>query len=196
MFFKRAAGALQRSQRLTVSAYGSAAKIRCLEKSRRGGWKAVKKLGDIKGFVGRNGITDNKIELDGYTPGGLFRLGGAFGIRQKPDTKMPYRQVTQDSWWVDDPKSAYYNQWVEAPCAYGWSSAEHLIDFPDDYAYAVIVEYNTAAVAPGKGSAIFLHCGAHSTSGCIAVKEEDLLNILKWLDPAGNPEILIESFTP
>jgi L,D-peptidoglycan transpeptidase YkuD (ErfK/YbiS/YcfS/YnhG family) len=191
MRFDRAAAPNISSQILSVSTVGSAATIRCLEKTRRGGWKNVRSLGDLRGFVGRNGITADKRELDGYTPAGMYWLGSAFGVRPRPETRMPWRQVTPDSVWVDDSNSPYYNQWVEAPVDAGWSSAEHLIDYPLEYAYAVVVEYNTKEIVPGKGSAIFLHCGSHPTSGCIAVKEPDLLAILRWLDPEKLPEIFI-----
>ena len=186
-------GSPDSAQRVSVSAVGSAATITCLEITRRSDWKPVGGLRDFRGFLGRNGITVNKRELDGYTPAGLFRLGDAFGLKPQPETKMPWRSITPDSYWVDDPKSTYYNQWIEAPYNYGWTSAEHLIDFPAEYAYGVVVRYNTDDIVPGKGSAIFLHCGARPTAGCISMKEEDLLRILRWLDPGKNPDILIQS---
>ena len=92
---------------------------------------------------------------------------------------------------MDDPSSPQYNRWVEAPVSAGWTSAEHLIDYPLEYACAVVIEYNTQELVPGRGSAIFLHCGSRPTSGCVAVQEADLLRILRWLDPAKQPEIFI-----
>ena len=180
-------------QCVTVSASGSAATLRCHEKNSRGRWKTVRRLHGLRGFVGRNGVTENKRESDGFTPAGMYRLGTAFGIRTRPETKMPWRQVTPDSFWVDDPGSPAYNRWEEAPVGGGWKSAERLMDYPLEYAYAVVVDYNTRETVPGKGSAIFLHCGTHPTSGCIAVREEDLLKILKWLDPAKEPLINIHT---
>ena len=178
-------------QRLFVAASGSAAVLRCLEKTSRGGWTAVGELGDIRGFIAGNGLSGKKREGDGCSPAGLYRLGTAFGVRPRPDTKMPWRPVTPASYWVDDPESPHYNRWVEAPDGLGRFSAEHLIDYPEEYAYAVVIEYNTGAVGPGRGSAIFLHCGLRPTSGCVAVGEADLLRILGWLDPAKRPEILL-----
>jgi L,D-peptidoglycan transpeptidase YkuD (ErfK/YbiS/YcfS/YnhG family) len=194
--FDRAAGRLciaetGSTQRLSVLAHGSATTVTCLEKDPLGLWAPAYNLGSFCGFVGRNGITAEKSERDGCTPAGQFRLGGAFGVCPNPGTKMAWRAVTPDSRWVDDPESTLYNTWVEAPDDTGWSSAEHLIDFPLEYAYAVIVGYNTDPVIPGKGSAIFLHCGTQPTSGCIAVAEADLLRILAWLEPSKLPEILI-----
>ncbi|SHH73765.1 L,D-peptidoglycan transpeptidase YkuD, ErfK/YbiS/YcfS/YnhG family [Sporobacter termitidis DSM 10068] len=177
-------------QRLLVTAHGVSATIRCLEK-RRGFWHFAAEPGALAGFVGRNGVSGDKREGDGRTPTGLYPLGAAFGVREKPDTRMPYRRITPQSYWVDDPLSPYYNTWVEAPGGGDWRGAEHLLDYPDSYAWAVVVEYNMENIIPGKGSAVFLHCGTRPTSGCIAVDEPGLLRILKWLDPALSPEIMI-----
>lgn len=178
-------------QRLLVTARGSSAEIRCLEKTGRGAWRRVKRLGVMRGYVGKNGVTSCKFEGDGKTPAGLFRLGTAFGVREKPETRMSYRPVTKDSFWIDDSRAPDYNRWAEAPGGLRYG-AEHLIEYPDEYAYGVVIEYNTDPVIPGRGSAVFLHCGNKPTSGCVAVGEADLLKILQWLDPEKQPEILIE----
>ena len=42
------------------------------------------------------------------------------------------------------------------------------------------------------GSAIFLHItGAGSTAGCVSLRRADLINVLKWLDPAKAPRIVM-----
>ncbi len=179
------------SQLLLVSGGASKAVLRCYEKNKNGIWRFVGKIGAVGAHVGKNGITFVKKEGDGCTPSGYFSLGHAFGCREKPDTKMMYRHVTKNSFWVDDPKSNIYNSWVEGTDTRDWSNAERLSDYPDSYAYAVVIEYNTLNVSPGKGSAIFLHCGSRPTSGCIAVSANDILKILRWLHPDKTPGILI-----
>ena len=48
-------------------------------------------------------------------------------------------------------------------------------------------------VIAGKGSAIFLHCmTGNYTAGFVAVPENDMLYILKRLDTAKNPIIIIK----
>lgn len=179
------------SQLILVLAHGSSADLRCYEKGYSAVWQLRESLGVMSGFVGRNGVSVSKKEGDGCSPAGLFRLGDAFGTVEKPETKMAYRRITENSFWVDDPSSCHYNTWVEGEHKADWSSAEHLSDYPGEYAYAVVIEYNTSAQTPGKGSAVFLHCGHRPTSGCIAVPEPTLLHILKWLEPEKSPGILI-----
>ncbi|NMA24431.1 MAG: L,D-transpeptidase family protein [Clostridiales bacterium] len=178
------------AQLIHVSARLDSAELRCFEKTGNE-WLSVDVIGSLSGHIGKNGISSCKNEGDGRTPAGLFKFGHAFGVREKPETKMIYRKVTKDSFWVDDPASRFYNMWVEGRQYADWASAERLSDYPREYAYAVIIEYNIPERLSGKGSAIFLHCGDRPTSGCIAVPEQELLQILKWLDPAKSPLILV-----
>lgn len=180
------------AQLVLVSVRLDSAELRCFEKT-GSEWLPVDTIGNLSGYIGINGISAGKSEGDGRTPAGLFRLGHAFGIREQPETKMAYRMITKDSYWVDDSDSRFYNMWFEGRRYDGWLSAEHLCDYPEQYAYAVVIEYNTAERIPGKGSAVFLHCGCKPTSGCIAVPEPQLLTILKWLDPGKSPVILIKA---
>lgn len=182
--------ALDCSQIILAAAKGATAEISCYE-NKQGDWEYNETLGIMSGFIGKNGVSANKREGDGCTPAGLFRLGSAFGNKEKPETKMPYRIVTENSFWVDDPKSGRYNTWVEGLFLNDWDSAEHLAVYKDSYAYAVVIEYNTLNILPEKGSAIFLHCGFKPTSGCVALPEAQLLKILKWFEPEKLPGILI-----
>lgn len=146
---------------------------------------------EVSGHVGKNGVTDAKTEGDRCTPRGLFNLSMAFGVEADPGSLLPYRQVTSESYWVDDPDSRFYNQWVEGTEEKDWSSAEHLADYPVQYAYAALIDYNTDPVAAGAGSAIFLHCGSSYTAGCVSISREKMLDLLLWLDPGQSPAILI-----
>lgn len=182
------------SQFVLVATAGSETDIYCYDKGDSGLWTFNKDIGVISGYVGRNGISTAKSEGDDYTPAGLFSLGYAFGNSAKPITGMTFKSITKDSYWVDDPNSIFYNQWVEGTVDADWFSAEHLADNIRSYAYAVVVEYNMAPnTVAGKGSAIFIHCGDKPTSGCITVSEEALLRILKWLSQDEKPSILIVS---
>ena len=136
-------------------------------------------------------MTADKREGDGKTPKGLFTLTTAFGIQPDPGSGLPYRQVTAESYWVDDQNSRFYNQWVEGTGDKDWASAEHLIDYAAQYAYGAVVDHNTDPIVPGSGSAIFLHCGSRPTAGCVSLPRETVVGILKWLSPEQTPSILI-----
>lgn len=143
------------------------------------------------GCVGKNGVSAESREGDYRTPEGLFSLGFAFGTENLTDLSIPYRQLNENCYWVDDPESPYYNQWQETTDI-TWNSAEHLIDYAVSYRYTVVVNYNMNPITPYKGSAIFLHCATGSyTAGCIAVPTADMKNILYWLKEDANPMILI-----
>ena len=59
------------------------------------------------------------------------------------------------------------------------------------YGWGAVIAYNTART-PGLGSAIFLHLAtAASTAGCVALPRDQLLSLLRWLDPARQPRIAI-----
>jgi L,D-peptidoglycan transpeptidase YkuD (ErfK/YbiS/YcfS/YnhG family) len=153
------------------------------------------KIEEIQTVIGKNGLTKDKCEGDRKTPIGLFRIGTGFGTHAAPDScHWPYRLTSQNDFWVDDPDSADYNQWVryEGDPHKRWKSFERLA-IPA-YAYAAVIEYNVYPVIPGKGSAIFLHVwqGPESpTAGCVAMSEEDMKRLLQWLSPEHNPHIAI-----
>jgi len=159
---------------------------------KRGAWKPV--FGAFNVSVGRNGFAEvcKKREGDGKTPSGTFALGTTFGYAPKIKTKMPYRQATEKDFWVDDEKSGQYNMWIYGkPDA---ASYERMKRDDDNYKYGIVVEYNTAPIIAGLGSAIFIHMWKGEgipTEGCIAMSEDDILRLLAWLDPSKKPLVII-----
>ena len=185
----RAAEDIPGGQLIVVRASGNEAQLWAYGMGENRAWEPF--LEEIGGHVGKNGVTAAKSEGDRCTPAGLYGLSMAFGVETDPGSLLPYRQATEESYWVDDPASQFYNQWVEGTEAKDWSSAEHLADYPEQYAYAALIDYNTGPVIAGAGSAIFLHCGSRATAGCISIPRETMVDLLLWLDPAANPAILI-----
>lgn len=162
-------------------------------------WK--KDLADAPATIGRNGLAapGEKREGDGKTPSGEFPLGFAFGraVNAPNGVAIPYRQATENDYWIDDPKSPNYNAWITGEKPSVSCERLRLGDGPRArcYDWAVVVEYNFAPIVPGAGSAIFLHVWADPTtptSGCVALSAENVLNILRWLDPDKKPRIRIE----
>jgi len=152
-------------------------------------------LAPMPAVTGRNGFAADadKREGDGKTPVGIYPLGLAFGYAASAEFKMPYRQMTAQDIWVDDPDSPDYNKLKKR----GETRARSFEDMvlPDHrYKYGIVVEYNINPVIPGRGSAIFIHIWKDdktATSGCVALSEENILKLIRWLDPARKPLILL-----
>ena len=136
-------------------------------------------------YIGTHGLTNQKTEGDGKTPIGIFSLGNILG--KEPCIQnmhgLFYRQITADMYWVDDPKSVYYNQLVHIrEVNKDWNSAEQLIDYPIAYAYIIEIKTNPENI-PGNGSAIFLHClDKGATAGCVAVDKEMMKMVIEHID--------------
>ncbi len=143
--------------------------------------------------IGRSGpvAADAKREGDGHTPLGRWALrevllrpdrGLAVPVPRKAGA-LPWRWLTPDDGWSDDPADPAYNRPVKHPHAF---SAEQL--WRDDGLYDVIIPlgYNDDPPVPHRGSAIFLHCTAPAhpvTAGCVAVDRDALLILLPFLGP-------------
>lgn len=178
------------TQLITVQAVGSNAQI-CLFWLDGEQWKEKTNL-SASGFVGRNGVSSAKKEGDGCTPAGLYSISTGFYIASAPETGLELFKITDQTYWVDDPNSAYYNQRVEGTENQDWNSAEKMGKYKTDYKYGFVVDYNTDCV-PGAGSAIFFHVGGvKASSGCITVKEKLVLQYLSFLDADCSPHILIQ----
>ncbi len=140
----------------------------------------------------------NKREGDERSPAGIFRLEGGFGKLPLAPQHFPYRQCQAGDFWVDDPASAFYNEWVDESIPAtrrDWRTAETLLLRSSLYDYAVIVGHNRRPARKGAGSAIFLHVWAgpgHGTAGCTAMAKADMRELLLWLDRDRFP-VLVQS---
>lgn len=142
------------------------------------------------GFVGTNGVTSDMHEGGYATPKGVYAIGDAFYIDQKPATGLNTFEITPDTYWVDDPDSQYYNKRVEGTANMDWNSAEHMIDYTNAYEYGFVIEYNTEAIY-NAGSAIFFHVSYAPTAGCVGVDRSMVLKYLAVLEADSNPFIAI-----
>ena len=64
----------------------------------------------------------------------------------------------------------------------------------EGYRWGLVVRHNAAPTVAGRGSCIFLHVWAgpgKGTAGCTAMPESNLVQLLRWLDPAAHP-ILVQ----
>ncbi len=170
-----------------------------------GKWSIV--YNDLFAIVGKNGIVkpEEKQERDKKTPSGLFYIGETFGyhplsLSKISKIRMDYRYITNNDFdkFIDDPKTPEnnYNSWViDATKA---ASYENMYRDDGIYEYGAVINYNMNPSVSGRGSAIFMHIWGKNktfTAGCVALKVQDLLNVLNWLDKAKQPQILIKNST-
>jgi L,D-peptidoglycan transpeptidase YkuD (ErfK/YbiS/YcfS/YnhG family) len=139
----------------------------------------------------------HKKESDGKSPAGLFLLGPAFGdpLHQPSAKQMPFLPITDDLECVDDPHSAYYNQFIHASSIQNrdWNSSEKMKEVGFLYAIGLVVHHNLDPVQAGMGSAIFMHIWREKgkgTAGCTAMEADHMREILEWLDSNHHPCIV------
>ena len=164
-------------------------------------WKKVGKSIDIK--LGRNGLgwgiglhttpQNAKIikkEGDGKAPAGIFSLKQAFGYFPfKVD--YPYEVYKTTDHCVDDVNSKLYNKIVDSTKVdRDYNSKEHM-RFPKDYyKYGIVVNHNhidEKGAKSGAGSCIFIHIKKVPTAGCTVMNEDEMKEIIAWLDEKSNP---------
>ena len=175
-----------------VSTGGSYGELVFWEKDNQGNWGEIDR---VSARLGQNGLksASEVYEMDKCTPTGIYTLTEAFGINSNPGSGVTYRQLDGTEYWVDDENSQYYNTMQFGDPNGRWSSAEKLTDYPGYYNYSLVIDYNRWPVVPGKSSAIFIHCdmGIY-TYGCVAIPQQNLVNLLKRLDPAKNPVVILD----
>ena len=144
-------------------------------------------------YIGRNGVAPagEKREGDGRTPSGTYGFDFMFGVNPDPGVHYSYRRITGSNIvWDDDSNSANYNRWIDTNTQSAGVNPEPMYNVPSYY-YGAVIGYNDART-PGLGSAIFLHVShGSSTAGCVALPTDQLLSLLRWLDPGQSPRIAI-----
>tara|TARA_B100001093_G_scaffold330062_1_gene315115 strand:+ start:364 stop:858 length:495 start_codon:yes stop_codon:yes gene_type:complete len=135
--------------------------------------------------IGRSGFSKKKKEGDGFTPVGTFYIKNIYYRADKIenlDTKINKIIIDESDGWCDDAGHKEYNQLIRFPFNF---SAEKLFREDSLYNVVCVLNYNTNPVIPGIGSAIFMHV-AHDeykpTEGCVALKQEDLIYLLGFVD--------------
>lgn len=156
-------------------------------------------LGQGRGLIRLDfGRAPDKKEGDDRAPAGIFWLSTVFGYapaRSASWVKLPYLALSKRIEGIDDPRSRYYNKLVDRAkvAKVDWRSSEQMRRDDVLYKWGVVVDHNPAA-RPGAGSCIFLHVWkspSSPTAGCTAMRERDLVTLIRWLDPARHP-ILIQ----
>ena len=139
----------------------------------------------FKCCVGKKGISKKKIEGDLKTPSGIFKLGPLFFRKDKVKkifTNLKSIEIKKNMGWCNDIKNKkYYNRLINTQ-----QNLRHEKLFRKDYKYNLFIPilYNYKKNKLSKGSCIFLHLTKNykPTAGCIAIKEDDFLILLKLIN--------------
>lgn len=171
-----------------------------------GRWEAVNRVIPIT--VGHRGLgwgvglhqvreeEPQKREGDKRAPAGIFRLEFGFGTAAFREKGFPFRAVSGQDRWVDDPASRFYNQWVvegDSRFPRDWKSAEVMARKDGLYDFVIVVAHNRQRTIAGRGSAIFLHSWfgpGRSTIGCTAMEKQEVKRLLGWLELEAEPVLV------
>jgi len=152
--------------------------------------------GPSTAWLGGRGVSENRREGDRTTPAGVFGIGTAmYGVAPNPGVSYRYRRVRCGDWWVEDPRSPFYNQFRRTPCGSTppfRTVGGDLSKSPTAYRHFAFIRFNTDPVVPGRGSGIFLHATTgRPTLGCVSLPLPQLVSTLRWLRPSAKPLIAI-----
>lgn len=161
-------------------------------------WQPV--AGPWPAWLGQRGVSERKREGDRRTPAGAFGIGKVmYGVAPNPGVRYRYRRVRCGDWWVEDPRSPFYNQFRRTPCGSRppfRTTGDDMWRSPTAYRHLAVVEYNMDPVVPGRGSGIFLHASTgRPTLGCVSLPLPRLTSVLRWLRPSAEPLIVIGTNT-
>ena len=138
----------------------------------------------FKCCIGKNGVKKQKIEGDNSTPKGIFTIGTFYYRKDrviKPFTSLKTKVIKSNIGWCNDAKKKSYNKEIKIK---KMIRCEKLFRKDHMYDYLIVINYNIKKTIPGIGSAIFIHLtkNYYPTAGCIALKKQDFLILLKLIN--------------
>ena len=201
-------------QMLTVTStgWGSTRGTLTAWRKRSDGWHRVH--GPLTVRLGYNGWVPagKRRQNTGTTPAGKFSMPYAFGNRTDPGAQLRYRHVDGNDVWPYEPRDPatynIYQPFRSSTSAWRTDYREHLASYTDEYAYAVVLGFNlpggvhwsktrhqwvaSETADTGRGGGIFLHVQkSQYTAGCVAGPVDDIRWVVRWLDPALHPRIVM-----
>ena len=118
-----------------------------------------------------------------------------YGLAPSPRVRYRYHRIVCGDWWVEDPRSPWYNRFKHVPCGSTPPfrvKSEDMSRSPTAYRNLAVIAYNRDPIVPGRGSGIFLHVSTgRPTLGCVSLPLHRLLAVLRWLNPRSAPLIVI-----
>jgi L,D-peptidoglycan transpeptidase YkuD (ErfK/YbiS/YcfS/YnhG family) len=141
----------------------------------------------FKCSIGKNGLSSNKKEGDKKTPKGTFNLDKLYYRKdrlKKPKTKLKCTPILKNMGWCDDINDKKnYNRLINTNKK-NKVKYEKMYRKDNNYDLVIPIKFNHKKTKLGKGSAIFIHLTKNyqRTAGCIALKKNDLLILIKLID--------------
>lgn len=119
----------------------------------------------------------------GTTPTGVYTMTRSFGVGSAPTHQLPWTTVATTDYWVEDNASPWYNTYrrsTQGGFRTGSAYSEHLVDYPTQYRYVVVINYNMPPNAVRfRGAGIFLHVkGKGATAGCVSISAAQMRTVL------------------
>ncbi|MFF3455457.1 L,D-transpeptidase family protein [Streptomyces sp. NPDC002730] len=147
------------------------------------GWKPVSEPWPAHNAL--LGWTDDHHTADHRSPIGVFGLTDAGGMLPNPGTKLPYDEGPA----FDAPGTGFEGEPLEG-----------------SFDYVVAINYNrepgntpldwTRPLGSEKGGGIWIHVDhGGPTQGCVALPRARMKELLKWLDPAERPVVVMGDLT-
>ena len=138
----------------------------------------------FKCCIGKNGLSRKKIEGDYKTPKGTFELGPLYyrddRIKNLKSNIKKIKINKKMGWCNDKNDKKNYNKLIKINKNIKY---EKLYRKDKKYDLIIPIKYNFENRILGKGSCIFLHLTKNykATAGCIAIKKNDFMIILKLI---------------
>ena len=138
----------------------------------------------LKCSIGKNGLTQNKVEGDKKTPIGTFKIEHLYYRKERiilPKTNLKCIQINPEMGWCDDVNNKKYNKLIKTD-----EITSHEKLYRKDYKYDLLIpiKYNFYDRIPNKGSCIFIHLTKNykATAGCVALQKKDFLVMLNLIN--------------
>ncbi|MGH3423240.1 MAG: L,D-transpeptidase family protein [Nocardioidaceae bacterium] len=188
-------------QVITVNrTHGSHARVTFWRK-KGGDWH--KRRSTKRGRIGYGGLVkaSRRHQGTGTTPRGTFAITESFGTHARPHaTRIDFHRVRRGDYWVQDNRSAYYNQLRnKSQGGFGWwlspsskNGSERLQDYHRQYRWSIVIDFNRPDPVRHRGAGIFLHVnGDGATAGCVSAPRAYIKNTMNRLRDRFHPVIAI-----
>jgi L,D-peptidoglycan transpeptidase YkuD (ErfK/YbiS/YcfS/YnhG family) len=186
--WRTSTGSLERYERDDGAPWRLAGEAIPVNLGRNGmGWGRGLHAADQAGPVKREG--------DGRAPAGVFPLALAFGAADElppPAKGFPYLHTLPTTYCVEDTRSKYYNQIIDANDVKmtSWERWSEMQRKDGLFRWGVVVRQNGPDIKVGAGSCVFLHVWRgrrQPTAGCTAMPVDQIQETVRWLDGTAQP---------